>query len=167
MTCAETERCIAIHTIGVSDRLGVVSDTHGLLRSQVKDLLAHTRAIIHAGDVGDPSVLKDLGQIAPVYAVRGNIDNNGLCGELPEKITIKVLNRKILVRHTLDDIDISGFDLAICGHSHSPKISLEGTVQCLNPGSVGPRRFRLPVSMAFLGLSVQGDLTPELVTIHV
>ena len=149
------------------DRLGVVSDSHGLLRPRVAELLQGVRAIIHAGDVGKISVLEELERIAPVHAVRGNVDRVPPCSDLPERILLQAGGQRILVAHILEEADVAGFDLVVCGHSHVPKISAVGSTCCLNPGSIGPRRFRLPVSMGYVTVSRDGALVPELRTIEI
>lgn len=149
------------------DRLGVVSDSHGLLRPGVTELLKGVRAIIHAGDVGKISVLEELERIAPVYAVRGNVDLVPPCSDLPESLVLTVCGQRILVTHILEEADPAGFDLVVCGHSHIPKVSTVGSTCCLNPGSIGPRRFRLPVSMGYITVSPQGPLVPELRTVEI
>ena len=149
------------------DRLGVVSDSHGLIRPQVLELLQGVRLIIHAGDVGKISVLEQLEPVAPVYAVRGNVDLDPPCSDLPERLVLRAGRQRILVTHILDDADVAGFDLVVCGHSHMPKISTVGSACCLNPGSIGPRRFRLPVSMGYITISPQGALIPELRTVEI
>ena len=149
------------------DRVGVVSDSHGLLRPEVLELLQGVRAIIHAGDVGKISVIEQLERIAPVYAVRGNVDLDPPCNDLPERLVLTAGRQRILVTHILEDADVAGFDLVVCGHSHMPKISTLESVCCLNPGSIGPRRFRLPVSMGYITLSPDGALVPELRTVGI
>ena len=149
------------------DRLGVVSDSHGLLRAEVLELLQGVRAIIHAGDVGKISVLEQLESVAPVYAVRGNVDLDPPCSDLPERLVLHAGGQRILVTHILEEADVAGFDLAVCGHSHIPKISTLGSTRCLNPGSIGPRRFRLPVSMGYIKVSPRGTLVPELRAVEI
>ncbi len=149
------------------DRLGVVSDSHGLIRPQVLELLQGVRLIIHAGDVGKISVLEQLERISPVYAVRGNVDLDPPCSDLPERLVLRAGRQWMLVTHILDDADAAGFDLVVCGHSHMPKISTLGSACCLNPGSIGPRRFRLPVSMGYITISPQDALIPELRTVEI
>ncbi len=149
------------------DRLGVVSDSHGLLRPRVIALLQGVRAIIHAGDVGKISVLEQLESVAPVYAVRGNVDLVPPCSDLRERLVLQAGGRRILVTHILEEANVAGFDLVVCGHSHIPKVSTIGSICCLNPGSIGPRRFRLPVSMGYITVSPQGALVPELRTVEI
>lgn len=149
------------------DRLGVVSDSHGLLRPRVAELLQGVRAIIHAGDVGKILVLEELERIAPVYAVRGNVDLFPPCSDLPESLVLTACGQRILVTHILEEADPAGFDLVVCGHSHIPKISTVGSACCLNPGSIGRRRFRLPVSMGYITVSCDGALVPELRAVEI
>lgn len=131
--------------------IGVISDTHGLLRPEAVQALEGSSLIIHAGDVGDPGILDELRKIAPVVAVRGNIDK----GEaLPEVMRVEHGGVSIYVLHDVNQLDIdpaaAGFDAVISGHSHKPSIREENGVLYLNPGSAGPRRFRLPVTVARL-----------------
>ena len=149
------------------DRLGIVSDSHGLIRPAVLELLQGVRVIIHAGDVGKISVLEQMERIAPVYAVRGNVDLDPPCSDLPERLVLTAGRQRILVTHILEDADVTDFDVVVCGHSHIPKISTVGSTCCLNPGSIGPRRFRLPVSMGFITVSSDGALVPELDTVEI
>ena len=121
--------------------------------------------IVHAGDVGEIRVLEHLGRIAPVYAVRGNVDLVPPCSDLPARLVLSAGTRRILVTHVLEDADVAGFDLVVCGHSHKPQISTVGSTCCLNPGSIGPRRFKLPVSMGYITVSSCGALVPELKTV--
>ena len=110
--------------------------------------------ILHAGDVGDPDILKRLAEIAPVTAIRGNIDTSGPCSELPATEMVEVGGAYIYLIHSLADLDIdpaaAGVQVVLSGHSHQPLEKRHNGVLYLNPGSVGPRRFRLPVAMAFL-----------------
>ena len=152
---------------GSGDRIGVISDSHGLIRPEVLELLRGVRGIIHAGDVGKITVLEQLEPIAPVYAVRGNVDLIPPCSDLPEHLALTAGRHVILVTHILEEADVAGFDLLVCGHSHIPKISTYGSTVCLNPGSIGPRRFRLPVSMGYITLSPDGALVPELRTVEI
>ena len=149
------------------DRIGVVSDSHGLMRPEVLELLEGVHAIVHAGDVGKIHVLEQLERIAPVYAVRGNVDLVPPCIDLPENLVLSAGRRRILVTHVLEDADVTDFDLVVCGHSHNPKISTVGSTCCLNPGSIGPRRFKLPVSIGYITVSSDGALDPELRTVEI
>src|SRR6202047_4369237 len=130
----------------------LVSDTHGLLRESVIEALQQfdLGLIVHAGDVGPRSLLQRLETIAPVVAVRGNVDHELAC--LPATELISVNDRLIYVLHDLNLLDldpgIAGISMVVSGHSHQPKIDRRGDVLYINPGSIGPRRFRLPVSFA-------------------
>ncbi len=149
--------------------LAVLSDTHGLLRPEVVPALAGVRRIVHAGDVGDPAILDALREIAPVTAVRGNVDRGAWAEELPETAVVELPGgASLYVLHVLEELDLdpvaAGFSAVISGHSHRPSISRKRGVWYFNPGSLGPRRFSLPVS--FLRLRVRGaTLLPELVTL--
>jgi putative phosphoesterase len=137
--------------------IGVISDTHGLLRPQAVRALEGSDLIIHAGDVGDPEILATLKTIAPVFAVRGNVDTQEWARSLPETETIETGSVTIYVLHDVQDLDLdpaaAGFQIVISGHSHKPGQILREGVLFLNPGSAGPRRFDLPVSIARLDVS--------------
>ena len=151
-------------------RLGVISDTHSLLRPEALQALAGVELIIHAGDVGSPLVLKGLVTVAPVVAVRGNVDRSALTGSLPETEVVSIGEARLFVLHDLEQLDLdpaaAGFGAVISGHSHAPVIRWLNGVLYLNPGSAGPRRFRHPVSLA--RLKVDGKrLTAELVELEI
>ena len=137
--------------------IGVVSDTHGLMRPQVLTALAASDLIIHAGDVGKPQVLEVLRTVAPVIAVRGNIDKGAWAAELPLTAVVEIRPVRIYVLHDLQQLDLdpsaAGFDIVISGHSHKPGQIRRSGVLYLNPGSAGPRRFRLPITLARLDLA--------------
>lgn len=132
-------------------RIGVLSDTHGLLRPEARAFLLGCDHIIHGGDIGTAQVLEEIAAIAPVTAVRGNIDTGEWARELPETELIRLGNVFAYVIHDLAALDIepeaADVSLIISGHSHIPKIQDRNGVTFLNPGSCGPRRFRLPVSI--------------------
>lgn len=134
--------------------IGVISDTHGLLRPEAASALAAVELIIHAGDIGNPEVLAGLERIAPVHAVRGNTDRGGWAADLPHTRVVEVGGVLIYVLHELFTLDLdpaaAGFAAVIFGHSHSPHMERKNGVLYLNPGSAGPRRFTLPVSLALL-----------------
>jgi putative phosphoesterase len=132
--------------------IGVISDTHGLLRPEAVAALSGAQLIIHAGDVGFPDVLKELGRIAPVTAVRGNVDCGDWADQLPRTAVVQASARKLFVVHDIHDIEslAAGFDAAISGHSHQPREEVRNGVLYLNPGAAGPRRFKLPVTVARL-----------------
>jgi putative phosphoesterase len=135
----------------VSTTIGVISDTHGLLRPQALASLRGCDVLVHAGDIGAPSVLDELNDIAPVHAVRGNVDKGAWANELPETLVVGVKDKSIYVIHDLGELDFkpsaAGFCAVISGHSHIPKSYREDGVLYFNPGSAGPRRFKLPVSL--------------------
>lgn len=141
-------------------RIGVISDTHGLLRPQALAALAGSELIVHAGDIGGAEILARLGEIAPVVAVRGNNDRDDWAGALPETTVVDAASRKLYVLHDLSQLDIdaaqAGFAAVITGHSHRPSVSRRGGVLFLNPGSAGPRRFRLPIALARLAIHTCG-----------
>lgn len=145
-------------------RLGVISDTHGLLRDEAVDALQGVERILHAGDVQDPAILDRLGRIAPVTAVRGNVDHGPVLGKLPTTATVEVGDARLVMVHILHDLEIDpakkGYDAVIYGHSHQPTVETKDGVLYLNPGSAGPRRFTLPVCLYVL--TVRGrELEPE------
>jgi putative phosphoesterase len=134
--------------------IGVISDIHGLLRPEAIEALRGSEHIIHAGDVGDPSILEKLREIAPVTAVRGNVDG-GIWGRtLPLTTVLQVSGVSIYVLHILDDLDLkpeaAGFAAVIYGHSHKPHTETKNGVLYFNPGSAGPRRFDLSVTVGRL-----------------
>jgi len=147
--------------------VGVISDTHGLLRIEALAALQGSNYIIHAGDVGDPQILRELEQIAPVAAVRGNVDG-GKLEELPDSVILEVGHISIYVLHDLNQLDLSpvaaGFQVVISGHSHQPAIAWQNKVLYFNPGSAGPRRFKLPITLG--RRRVSGKLIePEIVAL--
>lgn len=134
--------------------VGVLSDTHGLLRPEVLEALAGCDVILHAGDIGDPQILQDLVTLAPVFAVRGNVDRGPWADALPETEVIEVSGVRFYLIHILDDLDVdpgsAGVDVVVYGHSHRPAAEEKEGVLFLNPGSAGPRRFDLPITVARL-----------------
>ncbi len=132
--------------------IGVISDTHGLLRPEALDVLAGVELIVHAGDVGTAEVLSGLSRIAPVHAVRGNVDRGEWAQGLPLSRVVEVGEALVYVLHDLAELNLdpvaAGFAAVISGHSHKPRNEVRGGVLYLNPGSAGPRRFRLPVTVA-------------------
>jgi len=134
--------------------IGVLSDTHGLLRPELLTALAGVDHILHAGDVGDPAILTELSRIAPVTAIRGNIDTHGPNSLLPTTEAIELAGCLIYMLHSLDDLDLNpqaaGIGVVLYGHSHQPSTELRNGVLYLNPGSAGPRRFNLPITYALL-----------------
>ena len=135
-------------------RIGLVSDTHGLLRPQVLDFLAGSDRIVHAGDIGDEAILQQLGRIAPVTTVRGNNDRERWAQHLPSTALVEYDGVVVHLLHDLKQLALdprqAGVRVIVCGHSHRPRIERCRGVLHVNPGSAGPRRFRLPVSVAWL-----------------
>ena len=135
-------------------RIGVISDTHGLLRPEALAALEGVRRILHAGDIGDPGLLDALARIAPVTAIRGNVDRGAWAEALPETASLTAQGLRIHMIHDRkalrDDPIAQGWDVVISGHSHRPGMEETGGTLWLNPGAAGPRRFRLPVTLAFL-----------------
>jgi uncharacterized protein len=149
--------------------VGVISDTHGLLRPEAIAALRGSHAIIHAGDVGRPEVLDALRALAPTHAVRGNVDTQALAAKLPVTEAVEVGQLLLWVLHDIADLDIdpaAGFAVVIFGHSHQPSIETRGGVLYFNPGSAGPRRFRLPVTIARLRI-LGRNIRPEIVELDV
>jgi len=138
-------------------KLGVVSDTHGLLRPEVAPALEGVEYILHLGDVGNPAILKSLKEIAPVTAIRGNVDRTGPCSKLPETEVLLFEEHYIYLLHDIGTLHLdpaaAKFSVVLYGHSHKPNISQRKGVLYFNPGSCGPRRFELPVSVGLLTLN--------------
>src|SRR5579863_6322147 len=135
-------------------KIGVISDTHGLLRPEVLAALHGSQYIIHAGDVGDPQILDKLSAIAPVTAVRGNVDHGAWAQKIPATNVLEIGEVSIYVVHSLQELDLkpeaAKFAAVVYGHSHVPKSEMKNGVLYFNPGSAGPRRFKLPVSVGRL-----------------
>jgi uncharacterized protein len=136
--------------------IGLISDTHGLLRPQALRALEGSDMIVHGGDVGDPEILEALKTLAPVFAVRGNVDRDPWAQSLPETEVIEADSITLYVLHDVHALDLNpataGFHVIISGHSHKPTRTEHNGVLFLNPGSAGPRRFDLPVTVALLHL---------------
>jgi putative phosphoesterase len=147
-------------------RIGIISDTHGLLRPEAECRLTGVDHIVHGGDIGNPDIIAKLRRIAPVTAIRGNVDDGNWAEAFPETETLRLADRTVFILHDLKTLRIDpgalGIDIVVSGHSHVPKIETLGGVLYLNPGSAGRRRFRLPITLATL------DITPDgvLPTIH-
>jgi len=139
-------------------KIGLISDTHGLLREEALRALLGSGLIIHAGDVGDPNILQQLREIAPVVAVRGNVDTEEWARTLPKTAVVEVGRLHIYVLHDVNALDLvpsaAGFHLVVSGHSHKPGRSDKNGVAYINPGSAGPRRFHLPITVALLNVGV-------------
>ena len=134
--------------------VGVISDTHGLLRPEALDALRGSKYIVHAGDIGDESILRTLEAIAPVTVVRGNTDYEPWARRIPPTAVLDVEGIRIYAVHDIAQLDIdpgaADVDVVVFGHSHRPGIGTRGNVLYLNPGSAGPRRFDLPITIAHL-----------------
>jgi uncharacterized protein len=141
-------------------KIGVISDTHGLLRPAAEQCLAGVAHIIHAGDIGRPEVIAGLRRIAPVMAIKGNVDTADWAARYPDTRTIKLGGLVIHVLHDVNELKLDpvadGIDVVISGHSHRPGIETVDGVLYLNPGSAGPRRFSLPITLAILELTESG-----------
>ena len=140
--------------------IGIISDTHGLLRPEALRMLAHVDHIIHGGDIGDPEIITALRRIAPVTAIRGNVDTGDWASCFAETEFVQLAGRLIYVLHDLNTLQIDpaaeGIDVIVSGHSHVPKISTENGLLYVNPGSAGRRRFRLPITLASLEIMPKG-----------
>lgn len=153
--------------------IGVISDTHGLLRDEAVRALAGASLVIHAGDVGRPDVLVRLAEVAPVFAVRGNVDTGAwareLARELPARRTVEAAGACLYVLHNVRELDCDpaahGFRAVISGHSHKSSRGTKDGVLYLNPGSAGPRRFRLPVTVALLRVE-NGEVSAGIVALE-
>jgi uncharacterized protein len=147
--------------------LGIVSDTHGLLRPEVIPALKGVDHILHLGDVGKHFILDELAKIAPVTAIRGNVDHEGACGKLPETEVFLAEGRYIYMLHDLKTLHLdpaaAKFAAVLYGHTHVPNYHTKKDVLYFNPGSCGPRRFELPVTVGLLTVNASGDLSPETV----
>ena len=140
-------------------KIGIISDTHGLLRPEAIAALRDSDRILHAGDVGDPDILDRLRDIAPVTAIRGNIDREPWAKRLPETEVLEVGGVAIYMLHDLAQLDLkpeaSGFRVVVYGHSHRPKVEEKNGVVYFNPGSAGPRRFQLPVGVGLMEIHAE------------
>jgi putative phosphoesterase len=136
--------------------LGIISDTHGLLRPEALSAFKNSQAIIHAGDIGNSQILDQLKTIAPVFAIRGNVDTEPWASSLPLTAVVVLQNISIYVLHQLEQLDLNpkaaGFHIVVSGHTHKPESHRHDGVLYINPGSAGPRRFSLPISLAILDL---------------
>lgn len=147
--------------------VGLISDTHGLLRPEAIEALRGCDHLVHAGDIGAQAILDALGRLAPLTAVRGNNDTGVWARGLPETAVLQVGRARIYVLHDLKQLDFDpaekGFDVVVAGHSHKPRHEVRGGVHYANPGSAGPRRFKLPVAVARLAIaprSIRFELRP-------
>ena len=150
-------------------RIGVISDTHGLLRPEAVEALRGSDHILHAGDMGGPGIVEALAALAPVTAIRGTVDRGAWAEAFPETETLTLGGVAIHMVHALADLDAGvlarGIDVVVSGHSHRPKVETRDGVLFLNPGAAGPRRFRLPITVARLTVAagrVHAEILPLL-----
>ena len=157
-------RKIGGEIITMSSLVGVISDTHGLIRSEAFRLFEGVDVIFHGGDIGSVEVIKALEQIAPVVAVRGNCDRGEWSEDLPVSRSFEINGQRFLIIHKLQDLKTLSqpFDAIIFGHSHQSRVSVNNGILYLNPGSAGPKRFWLPVSVARIRIE-NGKLLPEII----
>ncbi|GAC1635784.1 MAG: metallophosphoesterase family protein [Candidatus Acidiferrum sp.] len=150
-------------------RIGLISDTHGLLRPEAIEALRGSELILHAGDVGNPEILDDLGKIAPVIAIRGNVDTAPWCSKLKHMELVETAAATFYILHNLNELEIhpaaAGIHIVLSGHTHQPKQFEKDGVLFINPGSAGPRRFNLPISLAKLDLTAK-PWSAEFVTLN-
>jgi uncharacterized protein len=148
--------------------IGVISDTHGLLRPEALAALRGSDYIIHAGDIGDHTILKALAEIAPVTAIRGNIDRDAWAQKIPATNVLEVSGVSFYILHNLTELDLkpeaAGFQVLVSGHTHKAKSETRNGVLYFNPGSAGPRRFRLPVTVGKLQIK-DGKVSAEIIEI--
>jgi uncharacterized protein len=142
--------------MGSAGMIGLISDTHGLMRQEALTALSGSDLIIHAGDVGKPEIIEQLRALAPVVAVRGNIDKGPWASRLPVTAVAEARSALIYILHDIQQLDLApraaGFNIVVSGHSHKPSRTERSGVMYLNPGSAGPRRFQLPITVARLDL---------------
>jgi putative phosphoesterase len=140
--------------------IGIISDTHGLLRPEALRMLAHVDHIIHGGDIGDPEIITALRRIAPVTAIRGNVDTGEWATEFAETEFVRLAGRLFYILHDLNTLQVDpvaeGIDVIVSGHSHVPKVNTLDGLLYVNPGSAGRRRFKLPITLATLEITLDG-----------
>lgn len=151
-------------------RVGLISDTHGLVRPQALAALKGSELIIHAGDIGKPEVLMSLHKIAPVIAIRGNNDRDTWAKKISDVLNLQINQLKIHVIHNVNDLEADpiteGFRAIVSGHSHKPGLVTREGILFINPGSAGPRRFKLPVAVGKLRIT-GGDVTAEIIELKI
>ncbi len=151
-------------------RVGLISDTHGLLRPEAVAFLRGSDVIVHAGDIGDDSILRELNALAPVTAVRGNNDGGAWANTIADSQVLQVGGVSIYVIHDVTELDLdpveSGVQVVVSGHSHKPAVQTRDGVLYVNPGSAGPRRFRLPIAVAELEIA-GGSVNANLIELDV
>src|SRR4051812_8737892 len=150
--------------------IGVIADTHGLLRPEALAALQGSNYIIHAGDIGEPEILARLAEIAPVTAIRGNVDRETWARKIPETQVLEVGSVSIYILHNLATLDLkpeaAGFSAVIYGHTHVPQQEIKNKVLCFNPGAAGPRRFKLPVTVGRLIIE-NGNIRATITTLDI
>jgi hypothetical protein len=150
-------------------KIGIISDTHGLFRPEVAPALKGVDRILHLGDVGKISILEELAKIAPVTAIRGNVDREGPCSELPETDVALIADRYVYMLHDLNTLHLDPaagkFAAVLYGHSHVPNYFIRKGVLYFNPGSCGPRRFELPITIGLLTIGEDGEFKPQVVAL--
>ena len=138
-------------------RIGLISDTHGLLRPEALEALRGSELILHAGDIGAPGIVDQLSALAPVIAIRGNVDTAPWATQYPPTATVETSSARIYLIHDVNDLDshpaAADIQIVLSGHSHKPAHSIRNGVHYINPGSAGPRRFKLPITVARLDLA--------------
>jgi uncharacterized protein len=147
-------------------KVGLISDTHGLLRPEAIEALAGVDHILHAGDIGARGIIPRLREVAPVSAIRGNVDIDDWASEFPERLDLRLAGQRVHIVHDLaalsfDPVEL-GYSVIVFGHSHRSSIETEDGVLRINPGSAGPRRFRLPVTLGYVTLTGDGPANPEI-----
>ncbi len=150
-------------------KIGVISDTHGLLRPEAIDALQGVDDIIHAGDIGKQPIIETLADIAPLHVISGNIDTADWASDYPQTLSLSLAGKSIYVLHDVNAIAVdpvdAGIDIVISGHSHKPALTEQGGVLYLNPGSAGPRRFKLPVTIAMINI-IEAKISAEIVPLQ-
>jgi len=151
-------------------RVGLISDTHGLVRPEALAALTGSDLIIHAGDIGKPEVLTSLNAIAPVIAIRGNNDRAAWAEKIPDVLNLHINGIKIHVIHNLNELEADpatdGFGAIVSGHSHKPRLVTRDGILFINPGSAGPRRFKLPVAVGKLRIR-RGNVHAEIIELEI
>ncbi|SFC77755.1 hypothetical protein SAMN05216577_110130 [Pseudomonas citronellolis] len=154
--------------MSISLRVGVIADTHNLLRSEALEALRGCQRLLHLGDIGKPAILDALRQLAPLDVVRGNNDTEAWAEAIPETLSLELGGLRLYLIHDLKQLAIDpraeGFDVVLAGHSHKPQQEVRDGVLYLNPGSAGPRRFKLPISLAILSIA-GGQASVEMITL--
>lgn len=150
--------------------IGIISDTHGLVRPEIRQLSAPVDCIIHGGDIGKLSVIDELSTIAPIKAIRGNVDCDEWASQFPDTLEFTYAGKRFFVIHNIKELSSEKsahqYDVIISGHSHKPLVEVNQNTLFLNPGSAGPRRFKLPIAVALLQID-NDQLTPNIIEIDV